>query len=83
MSELRPVYALWLTFREQCIPATASNTQRSVMRDSFYAGALALFQAMNASVSPELDTTAGDLELMDAIERDITGYPDRRTEEPP
>lgn len=79
----RPVHELWLTFKQQCIPPSASLHQKSVMRDSFYAGALALFQSMNESVSDGEEITAEDLGHMGAIEADLLGYPDRRTAEAP
>jgi hypothetical protein len=79
----RPVHELWLTFKKQCIPPTAGLHQKSVMRDSFYAGALALFQSMNESVSEGEDITAEDLGHMAAIQADLLGYPDRREVEAP
>lgn len=79
----RPVHELWLTFKKQCVPPSADLHQKSVMRDSFYAGALALFQSLNQSVSDGPEPTLSDLELMAAVEADLTGYPDRREVEAP
>lgn len=79
----RPIHELWLTFKKQCVPPSAGLHQKIVMRDSFYAGALALFQSMNESISPGDEPTPSDLELMVAIEADLVGYPDRREVEAP
>ncbi len=78
----RPVHELWLTFKRDAIPRTASPNQVSVMRDSFYAGALSLFQALNDNVSDGDEPNESDMEMMAAIDADLTGYPDRRMEEP-
>ena len=82
-AERRPIHALWLAFRARCVPKGAPEVQLESMRDSFYAGAYALFGAMNQEVSEGDDITARDIAFMEAVEHDLTSYPERRLVEAP
>ena len=74
MSRRTIIEASWNSYREQCIPSTASHVQVVESRRAFYAGALGLFSEILASLSPGQDETEGDLKMLDDIKSELDGY---------
>jgi len=74
IAPIRPLEALWRDFAFHTLPSQASETQRIETRRAFYAGARALFTALQRGVSGEEEVTAQDMHLMDDIYEDLPRF---------
>ncbi len=73
-SKRRPVDEAWEIYERKVVPVNASAVQRDEMKKSFYAGSASLFFMITNSLEDGEEATARDLQLMDDIQDNITGY---------
>ncbi len=71
MSRQTIIEEAWVSYREECIPPTASHTQVVESRRAFYAGACTLFVGILEGLSPNKDVTDADVAALEDIKAEL------------
>lgn len=64
----------WDSFEKAVMPENAGPTQRTEMRNSFYAGALFLFSRLMIGLSEGDEPQQEDLDMMSDIQKEFEDY---------
>ncbi len=64
----------WETFRQQALPANAPDLQVQTAKESFYAGALTLFQMLQRNLSADPETVPSDVELLEDVNQELLEF---------
>ena len=74
MSRRTIIETSWASYREQCIPSTATHAQVVESRRTFYAGAVTIFSEILTNLSPGQEVTEGDFKMLDDIKAELYEY---------
>ena len=74
MNNPKRLEAEWKEYEGSVIPSGAGEIQRREMRQSFYAGAISLFNLINNNISGDVDVTDDDMALMEHINEEFSMY---------
>lgn len=77
----RPVDEVWALFEAKVVPQEAGDIQRSEMKKTFYAGAIALFGTITNRLEPGEEPTDNDLRFMQDIKDNIDVFIEGAQEE--
>lgn len=64
----------WDGYARNVLPKDASDVQRTECRRAFYAGGIALFYKILASLGPGEEPTDADMAMLDAIKAEFEAY---------
>lgn len=64
----------WDQFARAVLPQNAPPVQRQEVRRAFYAGAQAIMLKVIATLASDAEPTAGDLQIMEDLERELSDF---------
>lgn len=68
------IEAGWVSLEAMSIPNSAGKTQRTEMRNAFFAGAQHLFHSIMSILEPGSEPTEKDLQRMEAIDTELREF---------
>lgn len=71
MSEHKVIEAAWEAYLANVVPRSASAEQVNDMRNSFYAGAVTLYNGIMGNLTPGPRTEDGDLAMLEGIQHEL------------
>lgn len=74
MANLRVIEQGWNSYRKHVVPADAPEVQVNECRNSYYAGALILFESIFMIMDDDREPTAQDLQRMSDIQAELQEF---------
>lgn len=71
----KTIKEFWISYYKNVIPKDAPDTQIKESRRAFYAGAAAMFQAINI-LAPEDEPTLEDIQHVDNLNKELLEFAD-------
>lgn len=67
----------WREFADKVVPRAAFSIQRREMKRAFYAGARVLLSGLVRALDTDHEPTAGDLRMVDRLDRELNEFFER------
>lgn len=71
----KPIAEAWEDYRRKVLPFHAPAVMLQECRRTFYAGAISLFNAINANLTPDREPQPSDVEYIEAIHAELEAWP--------